>query len=527
MSYGQIYFDKDHLVMGSDSAISTNFQGKSYRIHNEGQKIYVVDDMLIFCSGDADLSKFIMDDFMRLKVKNIENLRDTIKYWFNQNYKHRPLAKEKIDNGYIANITLAATYEDESIVLYEMKQENNFEINRIALHNKVGYYSCGVNYKQGNKLFASNLDKLNCIEKAFRITYAQMACEEIGGTLQVYTLSKNGIREVMNERIKENAYRQFPFERTPFENTDSIKKLLTNDAHIEGSDLTLRDGGGVMKMFPRIGLWAGAENFDDAPFSVNMEGRATMRDLVIKGSDGKVMLETRGNKIWFDNMDLEGIGRLLAEMLQVNTILADKAYVNDLTVNKVKTLPKDVNVGDYVDYIEIQDNYIHFNTAKVNDKQQAKDSKDRLLYWQDNEKKVLTTEDTGIIAYAYTFLPADIKSKQIFTFEGSGDLAMIKNYKGIGDGATETSAKLIEHKYNGGYKNTYGQSNTGWERSIDLADNGIFINSEKGATTVTTKDFTVTAKDGGVKIGNNQGCLIEMNGKTMTFKAGDFQFQNI
>lgn len=43
---------------------------------------------------------------------------------------------------------------------------------------------------------------------------------------------------------------------------------------------------------------------------------------------------------------------------------------------------------------------------------------------------------------------------------------------GLGDGVTPTSGKAIESKYHGGYKISYGQSNTGRERGIDLNDQG-------------------------------------------------------
>ncbi|MCM3256983.1 phage tail protein [Paenibacillus lautus] len=282
------------------------------------------------------------------------------------------------------------------------------------------------------------------------------------------------------------------------------------NGHIEGSSLTLRDGGGVMKMFPRIGLWAGHEEFDDAPFSVDMQGNLKAHKAKLIGKKGEILIDTDAGIIDMDKFDIINVGKLVAEMLEVNTILADKSYINNLTVNHLKTIGKDAEVGQYIDYIDIKDNFIKFITAKVATKEQAKDSRDRLLYWQDSEKRILTTEDTGIIAYAYGFNDNDIKVKQEITFEGSGDEAQPKRTIGLGDG-TSNGGKAVEDKYNGGYKLSYGQSNTGRERGIDLRDTGISINSERGATMVTTKDFTVVAEDGTIKLGNSAGSSFELS----------------
>ncbi|PZT57506.1 phage tail protein [Paenibacillus silvae] len=293
-----------------------------------------------------------------------------------------------------------------------------------------------------------------------------------------------------------------------------IENSTVKDSDLIGNRITLRDAGGVFKMWPSQGLWAGlisegAENFADAAFSVDMEGNLKAHKAKFYGKAGDILFDTDAGYLDMDKLDIINVGKLMAEMLEVNTILADDGYINNLTVNRLKTIGKDANVGQYIDYIDIQDNFQRYITAQVSAKEQAKDSRNRLLYWQDSEKRILTTEDTGIIAYSYTLPEATMKIKRETTFLGSGDAAQPVEKIGTGDGGPDDRAKMINTKYNGGYKQEYKASNTARLRSVDLADDGILIKSDGGDINITMDSFNVLAKKS-VKIGVESGSFIEI-----------------
>ncbi|CAJ0570573.1 unnamed protein product, partial [Mesorhabditis spiculigera] len=211
-------------------------------------------------------------------------------------------------------------------------------------------------------------------------------------------------------------------------------------------------------------------------------------------------------------------------MLEVNTILADDGYINNLTVNRLKTIGKDADVGEYIDYIDIQDNRTRYVTVQVASKEQAKDSRDRLLYWQDSEKRILTTEDTGIIAYSYGLPEENMKIKREITFDGSGDAAQPVEKIGTGDGGANDRARMVNTKYNGGYKQVYKASNNGRIRSVDLSDDGIDMNSENGRIFITTKELTAMADGGPVKVGNTNGYIEITADGTFNFHGKGFNF---
>ncbi|WP_411735137.1 phage tail protein [Paenibacillus sp. M2] len=294
-----------------------------------------------------------------------------------------------------------------------------------------------------------------------------------------------------------------------FADSAEIKNSLFKDGTIEGSSLTLRDGEGIFKIFPKIGMWAGSENFDDAVFSVDLFGNLKAHKAKFYGKAGELLIDTDAGVIDLDHFDMINVGKLMAEMLEVNTILADDGYINNLTVNRLKTIGKDANVGQYIDYIDIQDNFQRYVTAQVSAKEQAKDSRGRLLFWQDSEKRILTTESTGIIAYSYTLPESSMKVKRETTFLGSGDAAQPVEKIGTGDGGPDDRAKMVNTKYNGGYKQEYKASNTARLRSVDLADDGILIKSDGGDINITMDSFNVLAKKS-VKIGIESGSFIEI-----------------
>ncbi|MBD8839925.1 hypothetical protein IFU39_19100 [Paenibacillus sp. CFBP 13594] len=515
-------FNKDFLYIGADTAISSRLNGVSYRLHNKGEKIHHIDDMIIFSSGDADLSKIIIDEFKNKESRDVNTLKETIKYWFERYYLKRPGVKEIVDSGKIVNMTVVAKFENGSPVLYELDQRSEFEIKKIKAHDKVAYYNAGVNCKYDNEFFIDQTEKANDVLEAYRNTYANASSEKIGGNLELFVLAKQGIRKILDEKIEEKPFQWYPGDRGAYDNTENIKKMIVAHAQIEGSSLTLRDGTGVFKIFPRIGMWAGSENFHDSPFSVDLFGNLVAHKGKFIGPAGDVLIDTEAGYMDMDKLDIINVGKLVAEMLEVNTILADDGYINNLTVNRLKTIGKDADVGQFIDYIDIQDNYQRWITAQVQSKEQAKDSRDRLLFWQDSEKRILTTEDTGIIAYSYKLTNEKIKRE--ISFDGSGDAAQPTDIIGTGDGGADNRAKMVMTKTNGSYKQEYKASNNGRVRSIDFMDDGIDMNSENGRIFITAKQLTTMADGGPVKIGNTNGYIEITADGTFEFHGKAFNF---
>ncbi|MDG0874540.1 phage tail protein [Paenibacillus thiaminolyticus] len=346
---------------------------------------------------------------------------------------------------------------------------------------------------------------------------------------QVFTIDKQGLA------LGSSVWSQAPFHADYLGNV-WMNKLFAKDAeidsslfkngHIEGSSLVIGEGNDVFKVYPSIGIWAGHDEFGKAPFRVDMKGNLTAYKGKFVGPAGDVLIDTEAGYIDMDHLDIINVGKLIPEMIQVNTILADKTYVNDLTVNKVKTLPKDAQEGEYVDYIEIQEHAIQFITARVSKSEPAHDSRGRPLYWQDANKKVLTTENTGIVADTYQFDSINVKQKITFERDKPDGSAQPVRYLGIGDGTGDGHGVAIEKKYSGGYMLEYGASATGKKRSLDLRDEGVYVTAKESGIVLDGQDIKAIAKGGTGRFGTERA-YIEMtaDGK-MIFHAVQFDFVN-
>ena len=387
-------------------------------------------------------------------------------------------------------------------------------INEITDALKFSSWQFGVPYNRvtmdvQNGLLVERSD--NKFKSIFNATYGILLQKNVNGNwVNQFSVNNNdGVIEARGLRIFDS-------------DVDMMKGKLTNGITIDptnGVVVTRSDN----KVKTTLNATKGIEiNRDGQPvFYADTQGILHAIDLVAKrlritadpmgGSTGdEVLLDASTKKLYLNKWDIEGVGKLVAEMLAVNTILADKTYVNNLTVNKLKTLGKDADIGSYQDFIDIQDNFIKFITARVSTKVQSEDSKGRKLWWTDSTKQILTTEDTGIIAYAYGF--DDIKEKRVISFKGSGAAALPLDTIGEGDGGAEKngykSGVAVVEKFNGGYKTVYAASNTADERSLELSDDGFLINSEKEKVSISSKDFFTTV-DGEMRIKHKSGSKVE------------------
>lgn len=286
-----------------------------------------------------------------------------------------------------------------------------------------------------------------------------------------------------------------------------IANGLFSDGGIEGSYIILRDGnGGVGKWFPSIGLHMGHEAFENAPFSVSPYGK-----LKLAGKAGEMFIDTEAGVMNLNNIDIVGAGTIQGNQLVVNTLIAGEAVINDLTVNHLKTMKKEPQIGEFVDYIDIKDNFIRFITGQVNSRAQAKDDKGRLIYWTDSEKKYQTFDPTPYPFYEYSLNPSNVKVKAEYTFENSGDAAYPVTKIGTGAPTADmpNREKVVMTKYNGGYKTEYRSSAYNRERSIDMSDDGIFLHSDNSKISNIAKNLEFGITEGGdLSIANISGTKI-------------------
>ncbi|WP_339304613.1 phage tail spike protein [Paenibacillus sp. FSL L8-0435] len=284
------------------------------------------------------------------------------------------------------------------------------------------------------------------------------------------------------------------------------------NGELNGNKLTLRDGGNVMKLWPSLGFFAGSEADEDtfpegAPMWIKMDGTAIFKKLVVTDKNNTLLIDSEKKYIDFGGFDAIGIGALDAELIAANMLTAQDGIISNLTAGKLSTLTNAAIQG-WSDYVRIEGNSVKWITGRVTGAGSQKQLSDgRKLYWTTSEQMgLMTVEETAWPVMVYNM---EEKIKRETTFEGSGDAAQPVEKIGTGDGGADDRAKMVNTKYNGGYKQEYKASNTARLRSIDLRDDGISLKSEGGEVNITMDSFNVLAAKT-VKIGTESGSYIEI-----------------
>lgn len=237
--------------------------------------------------------------------------------------------------------------------------------------------------------------------------------------------------------------------------------------------------------------------------------------LRIYSKDGDMLIDGDKKIMYLNKFDLIGAGLITSEHIITNTITADGGYIADLTVNHLKTLAKDGEVGEYVDYIDIENNEARWITGQIITKTPAKDSRDNALYWKDADKKYLTTDVTAFVAYSYEMEDTD---KLKFSFQDSGIASYPYSVWGAGDGiivdtgtAYGDSARGYIYKISNGFHWRYNASSSGDLREVKLHDDGIDILSIKEPIKISGKEVTLNSVNGSIQLAHTSGTYIEID----------------
>ncbi|WP_175491773.1 phage tail spike protein [Paenibacillus sophorae] len=317
-------------------------------------------------------------------------------------------------------------------------------------------------------------------------------------------------------------------------------------ANINGSSITLRSpDGGVMKLFPGLnkGFWAGinAENPEDAPTWIKMDGTAIFKKLIVTNGNNELMIDSENNLINFNNWSATGIAALDAQLISANMVSAELGYISDIVAKSLSTMTRAAIAG-WSNFIEIQGKTIDWVTGHVVQGEQITVN-GKPMYWvSSSQTGLMTTDVTPWPVYKYSSDDNNKLVKMRAGFDGDGNDANPFIDMGIGDGSPN-GAKARIYKYNGGWKVSYGSSNYGKDRSIDLRDDGITILSDGSNFNAKSKDFNFIVDSGIYKISLSNGSTFEIsptNGLSgnivgpinltssgpMNFKAPSYNFDN-
>ncbi|ATF13701.1 hypothetical protein A616_17435 [Brevibacillus brevis X23] len=229
--------------------------------------------------------------------------------------------------------------------------------------------------------------------------------------------------------------------------------------------------------------------------------------------DDKILLDADQKILYLKNFDVI-VGNLTADNITTDNIYADFGLINNLAVNRLKTVMP--NQTGIVDFIDIEGKSLKFSTATAVDTGvQATDYQDRPLFYIDSTKKGITTRDTGIPVTIVEY--KDRLDKLTFESFGDGANSFPMMVWGAGSGATADAEKLKMFKQGQEFIFEYNGSATkgGRKRIFKLSDEKITITSE---TPQGTQAFFQILDDGTMRLQSGQGSFLEI-GQNVTMQA--------
>lgn len=189
MSSCIVFQQNKKCYIASDGAVSVNFSGKNIRIKNDHKKIFIYEDSLIFCSGKMNIVEKIITEIKSIKSINPTSIQKICK------------------SNYIGedNLELFLVKYTEKVESYQLSSYNHFEIiDRVVDVDKTEILSLGYNSKSNlNKVF-EHIGKHNSVERLIENIYKDISCPEVGGVINLYEISDEGILNISNLDIKDN-----------------------------------------------------------------------------------------------------------------------------------------------------------------------------------------------------------------------------------------------------------------------------------------------------------------------------------
>lgn len=191
----------DCAFISVDSALSVMVNGIPYRSGNNGQKIWTIDNQLIFCSGKMVLAKEIMSHYIKGKNRDISYLAVLAKSIYDDNVdKYTSEIGEKI----LSDI-LACKFDNDQVRTYFISPDKDFEISELSVDgNDTKLWAGGFKSEKAIGLMKYYGTRNQRVEYIFQNTYNVLSDETIGGYLKIYRVSNLGVELFYSNKIKES-----------------------------------------------------------------------------------------------------------------------------------------------------------------------------------------------------------------------------------------------------------------------------------------------------------------------------------
>jgi hypothetical protein len=271
----------DRVWIGADSAVSTQIGGNTYRLHEDGKKLFHIGDKVIFCSGIMDLAAAIMKEYEAAADHSLTKLQKIARRQCAEYTAKHPEVEERRD----MFVELMIAYYDKgrgkTVVASISPYHNDFEIVERTLNSPMDFavWAGGIRTQQATDAAMAKLRETLDVNLTYKYAFRAISYEGIGGNLTVYEVDAAGVRESLRHTIREKP----GIKRLT---RDVLQKAVAElviaerivGQQINGVGLSIGSGNNITYINPN-GIAAGHANFNSAPFRVDMQGNLTANKL--------------------------------------------------------------------------------------------------------------------------------------------------------------------------------------------------------------------------------------------------------
>lgn len=197
---------EDQIFIAADTAITRNVNGERYRQKEEMEKLFRIDDFLIFICGDLQSGIDIINDFKAEKLKSVWTLQKIIKRRYKKLVTEQPERLQELtkENDSLLSVICFEVNKEGVPVSYNFHPSNRFSAQirkgvKGQTHIVAGGYSSLRAHQMAMSLYALGVPRSNLMQQVFN----SLSGEGIGGHMTLYTMDRTGINQIVKEKIDE------------------------------------------------------------------------------------------------------------------------------------------------------------------------------------------------------------------------------------------------------------------------------------------------------------------------------------
>lgn len=382
MSLGIVLQEKDRIVVGGDTALSANINGKFKRV-GEIKKVFKFGNDAVFLTG--------ISNYVHIVYTYLDSQHD--KYIDIKKLQHFLRQLPKANDLYCKDISIIISRViDSKSYAYLLISENNYEIQESVVDSK-GFriLAAGINIEEAKNIMIALLQQGVDVVTSYNQCYKKLSCQTIGGDINLLMIDNDGIHDLANICI-DNINRDSTFKESKSNNKYCIigdaligQMVMSEKLQIRNQSGTyvINDNGFKMSngdryimldpSKPSILAWDGEKNALD--FNSDGEGTLTIRGDIEGSTINGSKIKSCEIEIGDGNFVVDKDGKMTCKVgtVDINTeygsdnIIAlnyDVSQGNEDNLNKTTSEMKQDYIGIKRDFLfngNLENASIHLN----------------------------------------------------------------------------------------------------------------------------------------------------------------------